>query len=87
MRPEDFKPPERVRVERLSKKIVSEMQNIVKVWEQTSNLPDDTLSAVNDLDELTRLVLPGLPADMFDRLRDRQKLEIANTFLKLSKQR
>ena len=74
MRPEDFGLRESVRLERL-RKIVAAVMN------QTGEIADEDVLAMADaLDELVRMVLPGLPDDVFGKLRDGQKLKIVEAF-------
>lgn len=74
MRPEDFGLRESVRLERLRKTVAG-------VMNQTGEIADEDVLAMADaLDELVRMVLPGLPDDVFGKLRDGQKLKIVEAF-------
>ena len=74
MRPEDFGLRESVRLERLRKTVAA-------VMNQTGEIADEDVLAMADaLDELVRMVLPGLPDDVFGKLRDGQKLKIVEAF-------
>jgi hypothetical protein len=74
MRPEDFGLREGVRLERLRKTVAG-------VMNQTGEIADEDVLAMADaLDELVRTILPDLPADVFAKLRDGQKLKIVEAF-------
>jgi hypothetical protein len=74
MRPEDFGLRESVRLERLRKTVAG-------VMTQTGEIADEDVLAMADaLDELVRTILPDLPANVFAKLRDGQKLKIVEAF-------